>query len=315
MREIYNNKHLNQDTTEIDLWELFRVLFQGKWIIVSFTTFASIFGIIYSLQLPNIYQSKALLVPVDSSTAISGALGNYGGLAGLAGINIPSGSGDTNDKKAIKKLSSLSFFENNILPNIFLPDLMAIKSWNPVTNTIEYDDAIYDSTNDKWTRDYSYPKKQIPSAQESFGVFVNNHLTIDKSNADDFITLSIRHQSPFIAKKWAELIVYEVNSFYRQKDKTESEKAVRYLKQQISMTTLSEIKQVIAELLQEETQKLSLIEANEYYVLDFIDPPAVMEQKSEPKRSIICLLSAFFGGLLGIVIILLRHYGFRQIET
>ena len=64
-----------------------------------------------------------------------------------------------------------------------------------------------------------------------------------------FSTLSIKHQSPYIAKEWAELVVNEVNSFYRQKDKTESEKAVNYLNQQISMTSLSEIKQVLAQLL------------------------------------------------------------------
>jgi hypothetical protein len=51
------------------------------------------------------------------------------------------------------------------------------------------------------------------------------------------------------------------------------------------MTSLSEIKQVLAQLLQEETKKLTLIEANQSYVFDYIDPPAVMEKKSEPKRS------------------------------
>ena len=53
-----------------------------------------------------------------------------------------------------------------------------------------------------------------------------------------FIILSIKHQSPYIAKEWAELVVNEINTFYRQKDKSESERAVNYLNNQISMTTL-----------------------------------------------------------------------------
>ena len=105
-----------------------------------------------------------------------------------------------------------------------------------------------------------------------------------------------------------ELIVNEVNSFYRQKDKIESEKAASYLNQQISMTSLSEIKQALAQLLQEETKKLTLIEANQYYVFDYIDPPAVMEKKSEPKRAIICILGAILGGMLGIVLALIKYY-------
>ena len=115
MQETYSNKHPNDFGNEIDLRELFQVLFQGKWIIVSMTTFVSIVAVIYSLSLPNIYQSKSLLVPVNSSSSISGALGSYGGLAGLAGISLPSGGDESNSKQAIEKLSSLSFFENNIL--------------------------------------------------------------------------------------------------------------------------------------------------------------------------------------------------------
>ena len=276
MQEAHSNKHPNDFDDEIDLRELFYVLLEGKWIIVSLTAFVSIVGVIYSLLLPNIYESKAMLVPVNSSSGISGALGSYSGLAGLAGISLPSGGDEGNSAKAIQKISSLSFFENNILTNIHLPDLMAVKSWNSKTNTLTFDDSIYDTNSNTWIRDYSYPQQQIPSAQESFEVFKTAHLSLSEDKKSGFITLSIKHQSPFVAKQWVELVVNEVNAFYRQKDKSESEKAVSYLNQQISITGLSEIKQVIAQLLQEETKKLTLIEANQFYVFDYIDPPAAV---------------------------------------
>ena len=108
------------------------------------------------------------------------------------------------------------------------------------------------------------------------------------------------------------MIINEVNTFYRQKDKLESEKAVRYLNQQIVMTGLSEIKQVIAELLQEETQKLTLIEANESYVFDYIDPPALMEQHFQPNRALLCILFSLFGGILSIVLVLFKHFRSKE---
>ena len=139
-----------------------------------------------------------------------------------------------------------------------------------------------------------------------------NTLALSEDKLSGFITLSIKHQSPFVAKQWTELIVNEINSFYRQKDKSESQKAVTYLNQQISSTGLSEVKQVLAQLLQEETKKLTLIEANQFYVFDYIDPPAVMEKKSEPRRSLIVVISALLGSFLSVFLVLTRNYVFRK---
>lgn len=312
MQEEHSKKYSEDFDDEIDLKELFNVLLNGKRIIISITAFVSIIAVIVSLLLPNIYESKALLVPVNPSSDISGAFGGYSALAGLAGVNIPSGVDEGNSQKAIEKISSLSFFENNILINIHLPDLMAVKSWNYDTNELVYNENTYDIKTSAWVRDFSYPQQQIPSAQESYEIFKEEHLGLSEDKNSGFITLSIKHKSPFVAKQWAELIVDEVNNFYRLKDKLESEKAVNYLNEQISLTSLSEIKEALAQLLQEQTKKLALIEANKFYVFDYIDPPAVMEEKSEPSRALICILSAIFGGMLSILLVLIRHYVFTE---
>ena len=297
---------------EINLKEIFNVLINGKRIIFSVATSALIIGIVYSLVMPNKFESKAILVAAESSGGgISGALQSYSGLASLAGINLPGESAENNSAKALKKISSLSFFEKNVLPNIFLPDLMAIKSWDHKSNEMIYDQNIYNITSNKWTRNYSYPKLLVPSAQESFKEF-KKIMSLSEDNKTGFVTLTLKHQSPFIAKEWTELIVREINSYYRQKDKLESQKAVTYLNEQISMTNLSEIKEAIAELLQQETQKLTLIEAKQFYVFDYIDPPAVMERKSEPKRFLIIMLATFIGISLGVLITFISHYLYKD---
>lgn len=307
MEDIHYNKDAKDLDGEINFFELIQLLLKEKWKIISLTSFVSICGMIYIFFLPNIYESKALLVPVNSSINIGGSLRSYSGLASMAGISLTSGDDDSNSAQAMEKINSLSFFENNILPNIFLPDLMAIKHWDSETNTISYDESIYNKNNDIWVRKYSFPKKKIPSAQESFKKFKNSYMSFSKSRDSGYITLSIKHQSPFLAKEWTELIVDEINNFYRQKDKLQAQKAISYLNQQISITNLTETKQAIAELIQEETQKLTLIEANEAYVFDYIDPPVAMEIPSEPNRFLIFILFVLLGGILSISIVLINY--------
>ena len=202
---IKNQLNENNDR-EIDLFEILNLLIQEKWIIVPVTAFFIIIGVIYSLLSPNIYSAQAILAPVSSSSGISGAMKNYGGLASLAGINIPSGNSDKSTL-AIKKLSSLSFFENNVLPYIFLPDLMAVKSWNSQENTLTYYDSIYRETTNTWVQDTSIANKQMPSAQDGFKVFIEEHLSVVEDRKNGFVALEIKHQSPFVAKQWAELII------------------------------------------------------------------------------------------------------------
>lgn len=304
-----NNVNENIFEDEIDLKDIINILLDGKWIIVAMTTFFSIVGVLYSLSMPNMFESKALLVS-SSPTKQPSLMQNYGTLATLAGIDMSEGS-ETNAMQAIEKLNSLSFFESSILPNIFLPDLMALKSWNAQLNELQYNNKIYDISSETWIRDVSYPKKIIPSAQESFDIF-KGHLNVELDEQTNFLTVKIKHQSPHIAKEWTLLIIDQINSFYREKDKNEAERASNYLNSLLSKTNLSEIKQAIATLLQQETQKLTLIEANEFYVYEFIDPPVVMERKSEPNRAIICIIAAIIGGILGSSYVFVRHYLFKK---
>ena len=85
-----------------------------------------------------------------------------GGLASLCRYKHIKSSG-LNSTKAITKITTLSFFEENILPNIYLPDLMAIKSWDSKSNTIKYNEGLFNSEKQTWT--------EIPSPQESYKVF------------------------------------------------------------------------------------------------------------------------------------------------
>jgi uncharacterized protein involved in exopolysaccharide biosynthesis len=290
---------------DIDISVLIRALLDGKWIIASLTGIASVLVVWYSLSLPNIYTGKALLVAVSAQDSVSSSVQELSGLASLAGISI-SDSSDTS-AVALEKIKTLSFFEEKILPQISLPNLFAVKSWDPKSNTIIYDTEIYDASNNIWVREVELPKTPEPSSQESHRSF-EDHLSVYQDPKTSFISISIDHQSPFIAKKWADLVVNEINSYFREKDRLEANFAVNYLNNEIYNTRLSEVKEVIAAVLAQQIQQLTLIEANINYVFDYIDPPVVMEKKSSPRRAMICIIGALLGGFIGSIIALIRFF-------
>lgn len=296
MENNLNTNPLNSDE-EIDLMHLLKLLWKGKWLIIALTTFSSITAVIYSLSLPDIYESKALLSPVGSESGSSKSMNNIGGLASLAGINLSTSSGG-NSAKALEKVKTLSFFKDNILPNIFLPDLMAVDFWNADTNTITYEGNYNPETN-TWGR--------IPTTQKSYKNFMDI-MSFSQNFDTGFVTVIIKHKSPHVAKEWAELIVNQLNYFFRSYDKKEAELSMDFLNAQIAKTSYTEINQVIAQLLQNKIQQLTLIEANESYVFSYLDPPMVMEERAEPNRASICILGFIFGGLLSILIVFIREF-------
>ena len=288
----------NNTKEEIDLVGLLKLIWESKRIIITTTSVFSIAAVIFSLTLTNIYESKALLSPVNESIGSNQPMDNVAGLANLAGINI-SNAGNSNSLKAIKKAETISFFIDNILPNIFLPDLMAVKSWDAETNTIFYDPDKFDNVSQIFL--------ETPSAQESYKEF-KDIFQLSHDITTGFVTVSIKHPSPFISQQWTDLIVNQINEFFRVNDKREAQAAMDFLNAQMAQTSYNEIKLVIAQLLKNRMQQLTLIEANDFYIFSYLDPPMVMEEKIEPNRLSIAILGAIFGLMLGILYVITREF-------
>lgn len=298
---------------EIEILELINLFWDQKKTIILCICITAVASIIYSLSLPNIYTSKALLAPTQQS--LGDSLASYRGLAGLAGINLPSSNAKNLTEEATETLSSFVFFRENVLPNIFLPDLVAVKKWHAQENKLIYENNIYDSLSNTWVRKANFPRKSVPSAQESHEIFIDAIFSKSKDNETGFIRLSIEHQSPYIAKEWLDIILNGINERLREDQKRRALISIEYLNDQISQTSLTEIKQVLSTLVQQETEKLMLVESNKDYVFKIIDAPIVPELKSYPNRAIICIVGTILGGILGLMIVFVRHYFFSSTKN
>ena len=293
---------------EIDLKELFMVLWGGKWLISAVTGLAAAISVIVALSLPNIYTASALLAPAESSGGgLSGLMKQYGGLASLAGVSLPGGEEGSRAQLGMQLMKSRAFIGDFVERRDILPELMAVESWDAGSGDLVFDPGSYDAASKKWVREVDPPKVAKPSAQEAHKAFTQV-LAISEDKQTGYVTVAIDHKSPIVAAQWVNWLVEDVNAAVKAQDVAEAEKSIEYLKQQVANTSLADLQAMFFELIQSQTETVMLAEVRPEYVFKTIDPAVVPGIKSKPSRALICVLSTLLGGMLGLVIVLIRHY-------
>jgi len=293
---------------EIDLLELFQVLWSGKWLIGAITGFAAGLSVVVALMLPNIYTGSALLAPAsDSGGSMRGLMQQYAGLASLAGVTLPGGDEASQAQLGMEMMTSRAFIGDFVERRNLLPDLLAFESWNRATGKNTYNSEAYDSESGEWVRDVEPPKQAKPSLLEAHEAFLGI-LTVSQDKQTGYVTVSVAHQSPDIAARWVNWLVEDINAAVRAQDVDEANRSIEYLKQQVASTSLAELQAMFFELIQSQTQTVMLAQVRPEYVFKTIDPAVVPEKKSKPQRALICVLGTLLGGMLAVVIVLLRHY-------
>ncbi len=293
---------------EIDLRELFKVIWQGKWIIIATTFVFAVASVSYALSLPDIYKSEVLLAPVSEDSSLR-VPGQFGGLAALAGLNINT-SGNEKTEIALQILQSRLFIIDFIKVHDIKPQLMAVKAWDRVSNTLIYDKNLYDFHNSKWVREVSYPKEAEPSFQESYKEFIKR-LNIVRDDSGNMITISFEHESPYIAQLWLDKLITDINDKVRQLDVFEAEKSIFYLNNKIHETNVNEIKNVLFSLVEEQHKTLMLANIRKDYALRLIDPALAPEERFKPKRFLIFLFLSLLGFIIGMALAFIRYFNVR----
>jgi LPS O-antigen subunit length determinant protein (WzzB/FepE family) len=286
---------------EIDIGNIVEIILKEKIKLAVITSIFAISTVFLALSLPNIYTSQAMLAPANAKPSMSSSLSGMSSLAGLAGINIPMDDSANKSLEAIERIKSYQFFVTRFLPNIRLENLIAIKSWDPETNIIEYNN-LFDSSTGKWNKNSRF-KSGKPSSQEAFKIYSKNiELITTKKNS--FVRISISHQSPMIAKEWLDLIIKNINQVMQDEDKKLLEDSVSFLSSISEQNNLKAVDKAINNLLEAQIQNLMLATSNPDYVYKILNSPIAPEEKSSPQRSIICIVGTFIGFIFGIIIIL-----------
>jgi len=295
-----------QQDDEIDLRELFGIIWAGKWWIIGITFVFAVVSVIYSLTLPDIYKAEATLAPTEEAQG-QGFGEELGGLASLAGISMGKQQVDK-VTMAMEILQSRQFIKNFVEKHNILPEIMAVKEWHQQSGELVFDGEIYNSSEGKWVREVELPKQPEPSSWEFVNVFRDEVMLVEKSSdTPGLINVSVSHKSPLVAHQWVEWLIEDINNHMRQRDIKEAQSSMEYLRKELGETNLSSMQQVFYQLIEKQIQTIMLANVRPEYIFQVLDPAVVPEQKDAPSRALICIVGTFLGGFLSLLFVFIRH--------
>ena len=292
---------------EIDLRELFSVLWAGKKLIVGITAIFALVAVFYALSIPNQYRATAIVSPAqDSGGGLSGALGQLGGLASLAGVSI--GGGESSEAQVAQEIMrSRGFIEEFISENNLAVEVFAAEGWDMGSNQLEINADIYDVDSSLWLRDASAGKTADPSGWELFKKF-SGMFSVSEDKKTGMVSISVEYFSPQLAKEWVDRLVIGINQHMQSRKLEKVNINIQYLEAQIQKTSIAEMREVFYTIIEEQIKSKMLAEASPEYAFVTVSPAMVPEEKSQPKRALICILGTLLGGMLSVLWVLVRHY-------
>lgn len=270
---------------EIDLLEVWNLLWRAKWFIIGLTSVFVIGAVAWALLATEWFRAEVLLAPVTEERG-SALMGNLGGLASLAGVNM-GGGGRSYEAQAVLQSRDLTrtFIEQRQL----LPILFADQ---------------WDSTQGAWRIE---SPADSPNTEDAVKFFSDNVRTVREDSNTLLVTLSVEWTDPVLAAEWANQLVSLVNDRMRGRALIEAETNAQYLRSELAGTSVVTLQQSISRLLEAEMQKLMLARGNEEFAFRIVDSAVPPQQRARPRRTLAVALAMVVGGMCSVLLVFVRH--------
>ena len=296
---------------EIDLLELARTIWKGKKLIIWIVAVCTLATIILSLVMTNIYTAQAVIKPVlpDRATSrFSPLASQLGGLAGMAGIGMPTPSSSVE----IANLLKSNVLKKEMIEHYQLLPILFSKQW--------------DADNKTWKKpgvslnplallaklrpaDPKAPKKEpgVPDIWDGIRE-LDRIVKINHNIKEDIITVSANFPDPEISAKIVDYYIRTLNEHMSSEARRMAITNKEYLEKQLLETNDALMQQKIYNLIAEKIETMMMAEVNEGFAFKVLDPPMTPDRKSKPKRAQMVVLAFTVSLFIGVFTVLFREY-------
>ena len=278
--------------------ELLEVMWRKRWLVLACVVLGAALAATAAWIMTPRYRAQVILVPVkgdDMRGALSGALGQLGGLASLAGVALPGGGNKDENLAFLNSRAFLSQFieEENLLPVLFA------KKWDAQKGQWKVDDP-----------------EDVPTVADGVRYMDRSVRAVQEERRTGIVTLSIVWKDREQAARWANLMIERANRDLRARAVSDAEASRDYLNAELARTDVLELRQSLYRLIESQVKTIMLASVRPEYAFRVIDPAPVPDarDKVRPKRLAMIVLGALGGGIGSMLLVgwQLRRERLRQ---
>ena len=279
------------DDDEIDLFELWETLVEGKWLVLGCALLCFALATTLAFIMTPKYEAR-IVASFAEEGKTSGGMGalaaQYGGLAEMAGINIGGGG---NKDASLAFLKSRGFIEKFIEQEGLLTILFA-KDW--------------DTEKKQW----KVTGDDVPTLWKAYEIFSKKIMDASMDKKTNLVTLTITWKNREQAVYWANELVRRANETLRQKTITETQSTLDFLQKELEKTSIVEVQNTIYRVMETQVKSMMMANTQEQFVFKIIDPAIAVDEDAfvKPKRPLMMALGLVGGIFLGIVIVFIRKF-------
>jgi uncharacterized protein involved in exopolysaccharide biosynthesis len=282
-----NTAREDANGTDVDLQTVLAVLWLRRWwIVASIVASTAVFAAVAFWMTP-IYRATIVMVPASNEQNAAGsALGQLGGIAALAGINL--GSTGSAVEESLAVLRSRSFTENFIRDQQLMPELFPKRRIGTIS---------------RW-----FGRSEDPALAEGYRYFDERIRLVAQDRRTGLVSVHIDWTDPDKAALWANELVARLNAELRRRAIEDSAASVEYLQKELLARTVIDTRQAIARLMETQINKGMFANVTLEYAFRVIDKALPPDSKDpiRPKKALMlalgCALGLFLGCMLALVV-------------
>ena len=234
-------------------------------------------------------------------------MGGLGGLASLAGVQLPSGGATEfitfQAMLKSQEVASRLFADETLIQRLFAGEWdESRKSFlQPIPSTLgNVKRLIKPLLTGEGQAAYIAPNAA------RLAQTLSRNLSVSENKNSGMLTLSMESAKPELASDLMLALIRETDAFLKERFVVSGSEALQFYQQKISKARSREHREALAKLIANEEQKLMLATREGSFVVEIMMGPDQSLRPTSPKSSLVLALGLVLGLFLGAAVVLMR---------